>query len=471
MDEHPMNIVKTNDSDIDIKNKSDKKSDTDIGEKDSKQPANIQQIRGLSGIINNSNTCYMNSAIQALCHNYLLIHYFFNQKEKILSILVGNARKIFKDSEKFKLECINSNIPLELRKKIQNPEFRSGMLTREEIVLVLNDTITFQLIRLFENMWSQNCTIIPTSFRRIFCEIRNKFFCNNGYHDAEEAYSCIIQKMQEELAEEKFVKFKITKSSVKDFLQFRKEIVNKMILIQDPVEREKLLEIYVKKKKNMPIENLIVEAFREMSRYYSSSYSRITGIFSGFMYSSIICPNCKYSSNRFEPYLHISLPIPQNGETDLTIYDCMTEYCKEEILDEQNLWLCKECERKVKGIKKMQLWIVPQVLVIQFKRFRNSYHTKDNRFIHYPIENFDIGSMISPIQFESSKCYKYHLNSVINHIGNPHIGHYYTYCLDKDSGKWFEFNDSLVRGISRSIVVSNNAYLLFYIREDVIQIK
>jgi ubiquitin C-terminal hydrolase len=438
---------------------------------DIKDSNNITQIYGLSGILNNGNSCYMNSAIQALCHNYPLTNYLFNKKEKILSILVKNARKIFKDSEQFKIECQSSSIPMELRKKIQNPEYRPEMLTQNEVTIILNNTITVQLIRLFEHMWAQNCIIIPTSFRKIFCEARNKFFYGYKQHDAEEAYSCIIQKMQEELAEEKLVRFRITKTSVKNFLQFRNEISNKMKLAQTIEEKTKLLEIYDKKKKEMPVENMVVEAFREMSKYYGSSYSRITGIFSGFMHSSIICPSieCRHSSNKFEPFLHLSLPIPTSDKSDLVIEDCIREYCKEEILDEQNMWLCGGCGQRVKGIKKLQLWIVPPVLVIQLKRFINSQLSKDNRLVQFSIENFDVSSMISPIQLDQSKCYQYRLHCVINHIGHLDCGHYYTYCMDEDSGKWFEFNDTMVHEISRDIVVSNNAYLLFYIRKDLIE--
>ena len=61
--------------------------------------------------------------------------------------------------------------------------------------------MTYQLIRLLEGMWTRNCTIKPTSFKRIFSRIRNKFFVDFVENDAEEAYSSIIQQIQEELSE------------------------------------------------------------------------------------------------------------------------------------------------------------------------------------------------------------------------------------------------------------------------------
>ena len=43
-------------------------------------------VYGLSGIVNTMNTCYMNSAIQAFSHNYLLTNFLFNKKEEILRL-------------------------------------------------------------------------------------------------------------------------------------------------------------------------------------------------------------------------------------------------------------------------------------------------------------------------------------------------------------------------------------------------
>lgn len=430
------------------------------------------QIYGLSGIVNTANTCYMNSALQAFSHNYALTSYLFNKKKEILAILKKNASKILKNTEQFKLECKISIVPIELRQKIQNVNFDSSTLTSDETNIILNFTITAQLIHLLEKLWTTNCIVIPTSFRKIFCEARSKFFYGHEQHDAEEAYSCILQKMQEELAEEKNIKFRITKSSVQEFLHFKNNIITEIKETSNLAEKQSLINIYIDKKNEMLDESLTIEAFREMKKYYDGTYSIITEIFSGFLHSSINCPtqDCKYSSNKFDPFLHLSLPLPLyviNNEV-LTIYDCMNEFCKKEILDEQNLWLCERCNKKVRGIKRLQLWTAPPVLVIQFKRFSVSKISKDYRFVKYPTEHFDISSIISPIQLDPIKCNTYRLQCVINHRGHLGSGHYYTYCLDEDSGKWFEFNDRYVTEISKDKIITDTAYLLFYNREDLI---
>ena len=429
------------------------------------------KIRGLTGMLNTGNTCYMNSAVQALSHNYPLTSYLFTNKENILQTIKINANKILKDNESFKPSCINSIVPIELRNKIHDPNYNPNMLTEDETTIIYNNTITAQLLRLLQNMWAKNCVVIPTSFKKIFSEARDKFFYGCEQHDAEEAYSCILQKMQEELAENKDIKFKTIRLSVQEFLQFKNEINGKIQSASSLDEKKYYLDIYKQKKKQMPMESLTIEAYREMKKYYGSSYSRITEIFSGFLHSSTCCPDpeCAFSSNKFDPFLHLSLQMPLSQESTLTIEECIHEYCKEEILDPNNLWHCDGCGNKVRAIKKLQLWTAPPVLVIQFKRFGVARNRKDSRFIKYPMNHFDISSIISPHSLDQSKCYKYRLQCVINHTGSLNGGHYYTYCLDEDSGEWYKFDDLHVTKIPQDFIVTSNAYLLFYMREDMIK--
>ena len=49
------------------------------------------------------------------------------------------------------------------------------------------------------------------------------------------------------------------------------------------------------------------------------------------------------------------------------------EYTSEEILGQDNAWLCPSCNRKEKGVKRLALWSLPDILIVHLKRFRQVY--------------------------------------------------------------------------------------------------
>ena len=317
-------------------------------------------------------------------------------------------------------------------------------------------------------MWTKNCIINPISFRTVFAQ--DSIFYGYAQHDSQEAYSCIIQKMQEELATKKNIRFKTTKPSINELIKIKNDIADKIRATPDIEQKRALLGYYNGVKKQMPTESIILESYKEMVNYFSNSYSRITKLFSGFYHSTTKCPNCSHVSSKFDYFLHMPLELVPKAQ--MSIYDCAELFCKENILDADNKYGCEGCNTKVQAIKQMKVWSNPVILVIQIKRFGIFRNNKDNRFVNFPVTDFDISSMISEENKDHSKCYKYDLYAVVNHSGSLNYGHYYSYCKDEDTNRWSKFNDDDVTPMpevahsERNAVVTPNAYLLFYIRKD-----
>lgn len=422
-------------------------------------------MNGLSGLINMGNTCYMNSAIQAFSHNYLFTDYIFKNEENIKKTLLQNAPKILKDNDQFSLNK-DTIIKQQLKEKIKSPNYDYTTLTEEEKNIIYNQTITFQLLRLLKEMWKCNASYVPTCFKHIFSNYRNKFFSGNNQHDAEEAYSCILQNMHNELSQKVSIDLKINNPDTVVFVNIKRKLND---MFKTAVTKEEKHNILIENKKLMykMKDNAIDHAgLIQMTNELQDSYSGLTTIFTGFLRSSLNCcrRECMYSSNKFEPFNHLALPIP--NKQNINLLDCINEYCKEEVLDDNNKWCCDSCGNECNAVKKYQLWKIPPVLVLQLKRFSQFPLRKNNSFVKYPKDGLNIKNYVSHIQYYNEQCYEYRLQTIIAHTGGVHGGHYYTITLDDDTGKWIIFNDNSVVILNDdSDIIVSEAYILIYMNK------
>lgn len=429
-------------------------------------------FRGISGIMNLGNTCYMNSTIQVISHTYYLRKYLLENEELVVETLFKNVKKIFPDM--INCNLINCNV---LEKKINSDTYKITDLTDTEKTIILNSTMTYQMIKLLRELWSGRVTVVPTSFRTVFMGFREKFFFGTAQHDSIEAYTCIIQKIDEELGIKSNIVFRSHNKSMEVLLKFKTEIQNKMDATTSQELKVHYAEEYKRKKDSMPIESLLLDSYKEMKKVYAPSFSKIKEIFSGFEHTEIKCPACSHLNHKFELYYQINLTLGEDARTvtNTDIIDYLDKHFSTEILDEKNALKCSKCEKYTEAELRKSLWTTPVILVINFVRFVKEMALnriilrKDNTFITYPLTKLNISSIISPLNKDTTKCYEYDLYAVINHTGDMNAGHYYTYCLDEQTNKWYVYNDAHVQEISVNSVVNQSAYMLFYIRRDMIQ--
>ena len=154
--------------------------------------------------------------------------------------------------------------------------------------------------------------------------------------------------------------------------------------------------------------------------------------------------------------------ISTSNHSTITLGDCLKNFSKEEKLEAGNEWYCPKCKKHTLATKKMELYYLPKILIICFKRFmRESYRWRKNeQLVDFPINNLNMGDyMIGPDKDHS----KYNLFAVSQHYGSTAFGHYTAVC--KNFNKWYSYNDSSVHPCSENDARSSAAYVLFYRRE------
>ena len=145
--------------------------------------------------------------------------------------------------------------------------------------------------------------------------------------------------------------------------------------------------------------------------------------------------------------------------------DCLKLFCEEELLNSDNKWYCNVCKQHKTAKKQIRLFKLPNYLIIQLKKFKNttgffnSSHEKKDIFIKYPLHNLDLSKYVED---KAGNKQKYDLYAVIQHHGEISEGHYTAICKINDI--WVLFNDSQLSQINNP--VTYDAYLLFYRKSE-----
>ena len=138
----------------------------------------------------------------------------------------------------------------------------------------------------------------------------------------------------------------------------------------------------------------------------------------------------------------------------------LNNFCKEEQLKKGNEWYCNKCKEHVLPKIKMDIYYLPKILIICFKRFMKGSLEKNVENIDFPIKNFDMKNYIIGPDKDHSV---YDLFAVSQHYGSTGAGHYTAVC--KNGNDWYNYDDSSVTKISAKSVLTSAAYVLFYRRK------
>lgn len=431
--------------------------------KDDKDEVEIERdtyiIPGQSGLKNLGNTCYMNAALQCLAS--LPIFNSYLRKDKFIDRLRNN-----------KMEFIAKK----LREKYKKGEKESINISNDAVEKFCAETVSYQLSRLFKYMWKENATIDPRTFKQVIGNVNSEFkgYCQN---DSQEVLNVILDSIHEEIKKSVSLEFCNIPTEVKSLIDVRRHCADVMKSKEaSPEEKEQAQYRYKFYKKNNVDATTILNAYIYWKKYVEDNHSIVTDLFTGLFFSEITCGECDNKTSKFEPFTSLSVETAPDGET--TLEECLKDFSKEEDLTGTEQYYCENCKCKVDAKKKIYIWEAPEVLIIHLKRFKTVYvnpnhsrMSKTSSKVVFPMEDFSIDNNFSDIHLDSSDQY-YSLWSLILHRGSCTGGHYIAYCRNPINKLWYEFNDSTVIHVPdekiEQEVITENAYVMFYVRNNLI---
>ncbi|PKU82820.1 ubiquitin carboxyl-terminal hydrolase 23 [Dendrobium catenatum] len=193
--------------------------------------------------------------------------------------------------------------------------------------------------------------------------------------------------------------------------------------------------------------------------------SLVHKIFGGQLRSQVKCMQCSYCSNKFDPFLDLSLEIVRVD----SLRKAFAHFTATEQLDGgERQYQCQRCKEKVQALKQLTIHKAPYVLAIHLKRFGSSIHgQKINKKVEFE-PTLDVKPFVSGVHDGELK---YTLYGVLVHAGwSTHSGHYFCY-VRTSAGLWYSLDDNHVSQVSEKTVLSREAYMLFYVRNRTPNIK
>ncbi|XP_021892633.1 ubiquitin carboxyl-terminal hydrolase 8 isoform X1 [Carica papaya] len=150
-------------------------------------------------------------------------------------------------------------------------------------------------------------------------------------------------------------------------------------------------------------------------------------------------------------------------QESVSLYKCLEAFLTEEPLGPDDMWYCPGCKTHRQAVKKLDLWRLPEILVIHLKRFSYSRFLKNKleTYVDFPADDLDLSPYVTQWNCQSSA--RYMLYAVSNHYGSMGGGHY-TAFVHHGGDQWYDFDDSHVYPIGQEKIKTSAAYVLFYRR-------
>lgn len=376
---------------------------------------------GVSGLVNIGNTCYMNATLQNLLSTDILAVY-----------LIGvNGNAAYKND--LEIGCINQ--------LIKEHKCERKDITKKQSREKFENSFTYALRNLFLIMWSENCSVRPETFKSTLDKCTNMFH-GHAQQDADEFLTYVLDKVHEETKSD--VSFEVDLSEEEySYIPIYENYINTINneSISKDEKRECLIKYMNYRKNKLRIDAIITYIF-EKKKFLKNNHSVIMDIFHGSYLSQKKCSICENIKFNFEPFSILQLQILKSHSKRpfTSLEECLDDYFTYDQMNGREVCFCEYCDKKCEAISKTDLWVSPQRLIIQLKRFTSSSQKIDTT-IDFPIENLNLTKYVSQYSPEE---YVYDLYGVIFHSGSFKFGHYVGFTKNPANGVWYLYNDSSV---------------------------
>lgn len=446
---------------------------------------------GLVGLQNIANTCYMNSALQALSNIVPMTHYFLHCSDLVDYTLEQGAHR-----SKAGLAKSYQRLMRDMwRKRGDRKTFLAprsilyGIRSVHPMFRGFQQHDTQEFLRCFMDQLHEELKEQSSSLEARFESCTSEQLSTEEQNDEEDTTSEMSSSVS-------------SNSLASDYMTCESSVSEQSSVCEEPLTIKSTVVL------NTSLSASSVSTTATTSTMSTSTAVRsiVSDIFDGKLLSSVQCLTCDRISTREETFQDLSLPIPnrdfltvlhQNNSISVqslnsidsttstrtndgwltwlwnivrswlwgpsvTLHDCMASFFSADELKGDNMYSCEKCNKLRTGVKYSRILDLPEILCIHLKRFRHdlSYSSKISSHVEFPLENFDMRSYTH--KDCKSQVQHYNLASVICHHGTVGGGHYTCFARNALTGRWYEFDDHHVNEVQPEVVQNCQAYVLFY---------
>ncbi|KAJ3261422.1 ubiquitin-specific protease doa4, partial [Borealophlyctis nickersoniae] len=327
------------------------------------------------------------------------------------------------------IQCLSATVPLS--RYFLDGSYRKHLNRTNP--LGTRGAIADTYAHLIRTMWSESeSVVVPSKFKETVGD-HHPAFRGNEQQDSQEFLGFVLDRLHEDL--------NVARRG-------------KVVADKEPDDEEE----------GVPDEVLREEAWK---RYRKLNWSIIVDMFQGSLKSKLQCMTCGKTSTTFNPFMYLTLPVPEKGKP-VTLEQCLNKFVEEEILDGDDRWRCPRCKVPRRTRKQLTIARLPVILLIHLKRFyfQGPFRNRIDTYVEFPITGLDLTSYLPPQRRIQSPpmphqqqqqipgippplpakpdVYLYDLYAVSNHYGGLNGGHYTAQIKNGYKQRWYNFDDSRI---------------------------